>query len=415
VPLRVEDLDRSARAVLGREWMLHGHLQDRVGMALLLEVADREAMQDVAISEWQAASPVYTRRMRAAMGIEGDGVDAVFKALQLDVGAPHQFLDFRFALHDRDHGEFWLAHCGALADVEPMGEEFVHGMCHAIEDPTFDATAGATNPLVQVRPLHRPPRVPADRVPHCAWRVDVVPDAVGVAPSPLEERVAASRVAQLPVPSYPDSGDGGLPDCSGPFDPDFALEDLSGAAQRVVLDELATQSHLLLRSLLLAVTERYGEATAAGMLPRLVRGWCGLTSQRLREAFALPPTADGVASLLHLHPALHPVAYTGVGVELLDDEHGALSLGEGDGDEATWLSRPDRASVLEGALQAAVPQVRVRVDGAALLVVVDPAAEAAPPPREVAIARISTGATFRFGRRPLPGHSVRTSVQTQVQ
>ena len=28
----------------------------------------------------------------------------------------------------------------ALLDVEPMGEEYVHGMCHAIEDPTFDAT-----------------------------------------------------------------------------------------------------------------------------------------------------------------------------------------------------------------------------------------------------------------------------------
>ena len=43
------------------------------------------------------------------------------------------------------HGEFWLDHCGALMDVEPMGEEFVHGMCHDIEDPTFDATAGATH------------------------------------------------------------------------------------------------------------------------------------------------------------------------------------------------------------------------------------------------------------------------------
>ena len=138
MPLRVDGLDRTTRAVLGREWMMHGHLQDRVGMALVLEVADRQTMQDLAIAEWQAASPVYTRRMRAAMGIEGDGVDAVFKALQLDVGAPHQFLDFRFALHDRDHGEFWLAHCGALMDVEPMGEEYVQGMCHAIEDPTFD-------------------------------------------------------------------------------------------------------------------------------------------------------------------------------------------------------------------------------------------------------------------------------------
>ena len=29
----------------------------------------------------------------------------------------------------------------------------------------------ATNPKAQVRPIHRPPRTPADRHPHCAWTV----------------------------------------------------------------------------------------------------------------------------------------------------------------------------------------------------------------------------------------------------
>jgi hypothetical protein len=410
MPLRVAELDRTKRAVLGREWMLHGHLQDRVGMALVLEVADRLTMQELAIAEWQAASPVYTRRLRAAMSIEGDGVDAVFKALQLDVGAPHEFLDFRFVLHDRDHGEFWLAHCGALMDVEPMGEQFVHGMCHAIEDPTFDATAGATNPLVQVRPLHRPPRVPADRLPHCAWQVDVVPAAEPVAPSALELLIAASAAARLPVPSYPDSGDGGSPDRSGDFDPEFVLEDLSGAAQRVALDEFAIQSHLLVRAFVLAVTERLGADVATGMLPRLVRGWCGLTSQRLQHAFDLPATADGVASLLALHPALAPVSYTAAQVVLEDDRHVRLVLGEGDGDAATWLSHPERGQLVAAALQAAVPTVRVHEDGADLLVVVDPSAEPAAMPPELAVARISTGAGFRFGARPLPGTASRTSV-----
>ena len=36
-------------AELGREWLLHGHLQDRVGMALVLEVADRDVMLQDAI------------------------------------------------------------------------------------------------------------------------------------------------------------------------------------------------------------------------------------------------------------------------------------------------------------------------------------------------------------------------------
>ena len=34
------------------------------------------------------------------------------------------------------------------------------GMCHDIEDPTFDATAVATNRKAQIRPIHRPPRYP---------------------------------------------------------------------------------------------------------------------------------------------------------------------------------------------------------------------------------------------------------------
>ena len=110
--------------------------------------------------------------MQRALGFEGDDVVTIFKGLQLDIGAPPQFMDFRYTVHDPWHGEFQLDHCGALMDVEPMGEEYVVSMCHDIEDPTFDATAVATNPRAQVRPIHRPPRRPADRHPHCAWTVD---------------------------------------------------------------------------------------------------------------------------------------------------------------------------------------------------------------------------------------------------
>ena len=84
--------------------------------------------------------------MQKALKYEGDDVITIFKGLQLDIGAPPQFMDFRYTVHDRWHGEFHLDHCGALLDVEPMGEDYVRGMCHDIEDPTFDATAVATNP-----------------------------------------------------------------------------------------------------------------------------------------------------------------------------------------------------------------------------------------------------------------------------
>ncbi|MFP3468231.1 hypothetical protein SB754_22325, partial [Leifsonia sp. SIMBA_070] len=80
--------------------------------------------------EWMAASPVYTKRMRAALQIDGDGVADMFKCLQLDIGAPPQFMDFRYTIFDDHHGEFVLNHCGALMDVEPMGDDYVTSMCH---------------------------------------------------------------------------------------------------------------------------------------------------------------------------------------------------------------------------------------------------------------------------------------------
>ena len=127
-------------------------------------------MLQIAIEEWAGASPIYTKRMQRALKYEGDDIPTIFKGLQLDIGAPPQFMDFRYTVHDRWHGEFHLDHCGALLDVEPMGEDYVCGMCHAIEDPTFDATAVATNPRAQMRPIHRPPRTPVRPAP--ALRLD---------------------------------------------------------------------------------------------------------------------------------------------------------------------------------------------------------------------------------------------------
>jgi hypothetical protein len=391
--VKLERLDRAQRAVLGREWLLHGHLQDRVAMALVLEVADREVMQAVAIEEWMAASPVYSRRMQMALGFVGDDVTTIMKNLQLDIGAPHQFMDFRYRLQDSQHGEFWLAHCGALMDVEPMGEAFVHGMCHAIEDPTFDATAGATNPLAQVRPIHRPPRLPSNRTPHCAWKIDIVADAATVQPSALEAVVQRSAIANLPLPAYDGDDSGGWPDYSGPFDPDFELEDLSASAQLVALEEFALQSHLLLRALLLAVRAEVSAVLMTSMLPRLVRGWCGLTAQRLVLEFALEPTVEGVATLLSLHPMMHPLAYTGFRVDG-DQVSFASAASAADDDGATWCGMAGLAPVIESVVQAAFPTARVSEH-----LRISVGHEPVRPAPEVAIARFSTGSAFRFRAR----------------
>src|SRR4030095_8737244 len=89
--------DALARPVLlpvALETMHVGHLIDRALMpAVAIATKNVDAVDDVAIDEWMGASPVYTRRMRRLMGIEGDGVDAIVKALQLSVRFPPQHMD----------------------------------------------------------------------------------------------------------------------------------------------------------------------------------------------------------------------------------------------------------------------------------------------------------------------------------
>ena len=226
---RYARLSRQELAVLVPELLLIGHMIDRSGMAWCIKEFGHEEMLQIAIEEWAGASPVYTKRMQRALNFEGDDVPTIFKGVQLDIGAPPQFMDFRYTIHDRWHGEFQLDHCGALLDVEPMGDKYVQGMCHDIEDPTFDATAAAVNPRAQMRPIHRPPRTPSDRHPHCAWTVIIdesYPEAVNIPAVAVLRKTNAATWELGPV----DRSDEGQPDYSGPLvsDLDFVDDERNG-------------------------------------------------------------------------------------------------------------------------------------------------------------------------------------------
>ena len=97
-------------AELVRELLLAGHLIDRAGMPHVIALLGREPMAEVAIGEWMAASPIYTKRMQALLGFEGDSVEVIFKGIQLDLGAPPEFMAFRFVVDDDHHGSFQLGH-----------------------------------------------------------------------------------------------------------------------------------------------------------------------------------------------------------------------------------------------------------------------------------------------------------------
>ena len=380
-------------AELGREYLLAGHLIDRAGMPQVISRFGREAMLEVAIEEWMGASPVYTRRVQRALGFSGDDVATIFKGMQLDIGAPHQFMDFRYRVTDADHGEFALAHCGALMDVEPVGEDFVVGMCHHIEDPTFDATACATNPRARMRPVHRPPRTPADRHPHCHWTVTIEHDEEPLPEPEAAERVTASRAATVSLgPDLP-------PSYGGPFDPDFQLESLPEPALRRALDEVCLQGHILAHSFLLAVARRWDDEAAGQLGVLQCAGVAGVVASRLVRAFDLD-----LAGVLALHPAFLPEPYVARTVTVDGDVvHFSVddcpALDEVGGWSWPALLRGDHAP-LEAIVQAVDPQGRVvRTSELAWDITVDRSAPPAKEPSAVTLTRFSTGADFAFASR----------------
>jgi hypothetical protein len=401
-------------AEIARELLLAGHLIDRSGMPHLIARFGRDGMAAVAIDEWMAASPIYTKRMQQLLGFEGDTVEVIFKGMQLDVGAPPEFMDFRYTVHDEHHGEFHLDHCGALMDVEPMGDDYVQAMCHDIEDPTFDATAAATNPRAQVRPVHRPPRRPADRRPHCAWTVDIVADADPLPFPQQAERLSRSEAARLPLPAADPSlaTDDGWPDYAGPLDPDLVMERFSSAVLGTIAEEASLQGHLLARAYLLEVAERASGTEAAELGAKQLTGIAGVAAKRLGAMVGATPDLDGIAAVLAIHPMLLPRSYVDLRLERCPGG-GALTVSIGsspalaEDDGLTWpaiLVGGDDGG-LAAAVQCLAPLARVeridRLDDAAASwrIWMDPDGDPARQPDEVTLTEFSTGVGFAFERR----------------
>ena len=401
---RFADLSRGQLATLVPELLLIGQLIDRSGMAWCIQAFGRAEMLQIAIEEWAGSSPIYTRRMQDALGYRGDDVVTIFKGLQLDIGAPPQFMDFRFAVHDRWHGEFHLAHCGALLDVEPMGPDYVTGMCHDIEDPTFDATAVATNPRARVRPIHRPPRRPADRTPHCAWTVTIDESHPPARSIPALDVVAATRAAGWELAPI-DRHDTGAADYSGPLLSDLDFGAFSHSALVRIADEVCLQMHLLNLSFGIAVRARAGgdPALAASICTKQLTGIAGVAAERISRALNLTGDADGLQRVLALHPLVNPAGYV-----VAEIGGGRLQVSRSPAhDDGAWIAScsPGSPEPIQAIATAVDPCLRAVITGTGT----DWTAEferqdtALPDSPEVAVTKFSLGSTFEFRpRRSLP-------------
>jgi hypothetical protein len=313
-------------------------------------------------------------------------------------------MDFRYTVHDRWHGEFHLDHCGALLDVEPMGPDYVKGMCHDVEDPTFDATAVATNARAQVRPIHRPPRVPADRSPHCAWTVIIDESYPEVTSIPALDIVAQTNAANWQLAPI-DPNDEGQPDYSGPLLSDVDFGAYSHSALVRIADEVVLQMHLLNLSFGIAVRARAGDNAelATQICTKQLTGIAGVAAQRIQRALKLPNDFDGLAKVLELHPLFNPAGYV-----VAEVEGGRLHVHPSPShSDASWVSlcSPACPGPLQAIATAVDPHIAVRISGSsddwtAEFEMTDTAAK---DPPEVEVTKFSQGVTFEFEeRRSLP-------------
>jgi hypothetical protein len=352
----LESLPRERLLAIAHEYMLGGMLGSPGGSATLAAAAiDPEAGTAIVIEEWMGASPVYTGRMRRLMGIEGHDVPAIMKALQLDMGFVHGFMNVAYSVDpaNSNYGEFWLLHCGALLMVEPAGEAAVFHMCHTIEDPTFDATALATNPRARIRPIHRPPRVPADKHPHCHWTIEISDAHEPVGPIPLTEYVSTLPLSRVPNANTGADMAGLFADYRGPFRPDFRLSQLTDGALAAVAREFQMQLHLkaAANEASIAAHSRKDIGQAAMDEGWITPAW--IVGERLAKAVDLGSSPEAVGKLLALTPVLPPGFDRGITVDgdritatftptvdgLLDPEHpglvGSLARGATGGIEGT--------------------------------------------------------------------------------
>lgn len=414
----VSELSRDELAVLVREYLLGGQLIDRAGMPHIISAFGRDVMGEIAIEEWMGASPIYTPRIQQLLGFVGDDVETIFKGMQFDIGAPPEFMDFRYNVISPDHGEFWLDHCGALMDVEPLGDDYVFTMCHTIEDPTFDATAIATNRRARMSAIHRPPREPADRQPHCHWEVRIDPDAEPLPDPDALIEMRSSVLASLPLTSLPltslpsasidSGGEGDWSDYSAPLDPDLRLEQFAKGLLLALVEEVGVQYHLLVMSMCRALERRVDTEKATEIVGKQFIGIAGLIAERLCKAFGLGDDLTAFAQVLDLHPAFRPRAYVdlfvrsdldSVVVELRD----CPALGESGVDSWITLMGSGDRRALDAIAHAVNPRIRIEEGDMPRTwrAVIDRDAQPSGEATEVTLTKYSTGASFEFSESPV--------------
>ena len=326
--LELTDFDHDVLANYGRDIMLANHIHDRSALSQVAIQFGAQGQTDVACDEWMSSSPIYNHRNRQLLGIEGDDVSVALKGLQFDIGAPHNYLNFHYELVSPDEGYFWTSTCGPynyMREMSGASEEAQIQICHHMEDPTFDATVMAVNPLMRCRPVYRPPLVEVPEKGPCKWLVSIQRDIGLVEDCPNLDKVKQTRAANFEF-AKPTTTSVGLQNYSGEFIRDMCLEKLSHESLALQCKEFMLDVLLLNYSCYTSIAVRFGEEQ---LLPIQTEQWKALapvTVHRLRKNFSIEgEDIAAILKVLQLNPFLPP-EYFSLGYQQISTERGLVWL-----------------------------------------------------------------------------------------
>jgi hypothetical protein len=220
-----------------------------------------------------------------------------------------------------------------------------------------------------------------------------------------------------------------MDDYAGPFRPDFRLEDLSKEALVKLCREFMLAAHLLDRSIMPAILQRFGPKAMEELAIEEWRGASPVYTGRIRKAMNI--AGDDVAAIfksLQLDPGF-PHEYMDVRYEVVDERHGyfwlescgALQDVEPWGEErVVSMCHHIEDPTFDATVQAINPKARCRpvhrpprdpqgrVPVCRWEVVIDEDAEPLQEAPITKITRLSSAARFEFspvrrGPRPGPG------------
>jgi len=132
----------------------------------LLNETDNDFTLKVDKWAWDKCSRFELKRLVPLAGIEGNGIDALFKFLQLVPWM--QVTECRFEMESPRRGIMMVTRCSILEALEREGQGREAQICTEIDIPVMRKYAAWFNPAIKVEPLFLPPRTDRSGL-CCKW------------------------------------------------------------------------------------------------------------------------------------------------------------------------------------------------------------------------------------------------------